>query len=73
SAAEPTVFDDEEVTITMAHTLIKMKAKKAKLLDEQMAQREYKKVQTLFKPDKDVEEPQKKRVIEETLLQESFK
>nr|GEU79967.1 hypothetical protein [Tanacetum cinerariifolium] len=28
SAAEPTVFDDEEVTMTMAHTLIKMKAKK---------------------------------------------
>nr|GEW59044.1 hypothetical protein [Tanacetum cinerariifolium] len=37
--AEPTVFDDEEVTITMAQTLIKMKAKKARLLDEQMAQR----------------------------------
>nr|GEW57607.1 putative reverse transcriptase domain-containing protein [Tanacetum cinerariifolium] len=34
---------------------------------------EYKKVQTLFKPDKDVEEPIKKRVAEETLLQESFK
>nr|GEU85277.1 hypothetical protein [Tanacetum cinerariifolium] len=34
---------------------------------------EYKKVQTLFKPDKGVEEPKKKRVIEETLLQESFK
>nr|GFB03938.1 hypothetical protein [Tanacetum cinerariifolium] len=30
--------------------------------------RDYKKVQTLFKPDKDVEEPQKKRVDEETLL-----
>nr|GEV39429.1 reverse transcriptase domain-containing protein [Tanacetum cinerariifolium] len=29
--------------------------------------REYKKVQTLFRPDKDVEEPQKKRVAEETL------
>nr|GEV67214.1 copia protein [Tanacetum cinerariifolium] len=134
NAAEPTVFDDEEVTITMAQTLIKLKAEKAKLLDEQMAQRlhdeevqqaaarekqekddleranvlqqqydekeenidwnalaeqvqerhldnikkpiferEYKKVQTLFKPDKDVEEPKKKRVAEETLLQESFK
>nr|GEZ90896.1 hypothetical protein [Tanacetum cinerariifolium] len=35
--------------------------------------REYKKVQTLFKPDKDVEEPKKKRVVDETLLQESFK
>nr|GEU38924.1 putative ribonuclease H-like domain-containing protein [Tanacetum cinerariifolium] len=176
SAAEPTVFDDEEVTITMAQTLIKMKAEKARLLDKQMAkrlhdeevkqvtarekqekydlekakvlqqqyddkqdnidrnvvpgqiqekhldnirkyqslkrkpvsiaqarknmivylknmagykmehfrgitydkvrpifEREYNKVQTLFKPDKDVEEPQKKRFIEETLLQESFK
>nr|GEY46030.1 hypothetical protein [Tanacetum cinerariifolium] len=39
SAAEPTVFDDEEVTMTIAQTLIKMKAEKAKLLDEQMAQR----------------------------------
>nr|GEU74284.1 hypothetical protein [Tanacetum cinerariifolium] len=36
-------------------------------------EREYKKVQTLFKPEKDVEEPTKKRVAEETLLQESFK
>nr|GEV38941.1 hypothetical protein [Tanacetum cinerariifolium] len=150
SAAEPTVFDDEEVTMTMAQTIIKMKAKKAKLIDEQIAkrlhdeevekaaarkkqekddleraqvlqkqkyqslkkkpvsiaqarknriiylknmagykmehfrgmtydkvrpifEREYKKVQTLFKPDKDVEAPQKKRVAEETLLRESFK
>nr|GFA85422.1 hypothetical protein [Tanacetum cinerariifolium] len=39
SAAEPTVFDDKEVTMTMAQTLIKMKAKKARLLDEQMAKR----------------------------------
>nr|GEY16612.1 hypothetical protein [Tanacetum cinerariifolium] len=152
SAVEPTIFDDKEVTMTMAQTLIKLKAEKAKLLDEQIAQkphdeeyddneekidwsvvteqvqerhmdnirkyqslkkkpvsiaqarknmiiylknmaryeiehfkgmnydkvrlvfeREYKKVQTLFKPDKDVEEPKKKRVAEETLLQESFK
>nr|GEW69894.1 hypothetical protein [Tanacetum cinerariifolium] len=36
-------------------------------------EREYKKVQTLFKPDKDVEKPQKKKVAKETLLQESFK
>nr|GEV25010.1 putative ribonuclease H-like domain-containing protein [Tanacetum cinerariifolium] len=60
-------------------------AEKAKLLDEQIAQklhdeevrsifeREYKKVQTLFKPYKDVLEPKKKRVTDETLLQESFK
>nr|GEY24116.1 hypothetical protein [Tanacetum cinerariifolium] len=113
-AAEPTVFDDEEVTMTMDQTLIKMKSEKAKLLDEQIAQRlhdeeiekakasekqknmiwkelkcfnssmmtkrkpltgmlEYKKVQTLFKPDKDVEKPTKKRVAKNTLLQESFK
>nr|GEW61552.1 hypothetical protein [Tanacetum cinerariifolium] len=142
SAAERTVFNDEEVTMTMAQTLIKLKAEKAKFLDEQIAQklhdeevqkatardkqenddleraqvlqkqyddkeenidwnavaeqvhemhldnirlgmtydnvrpifeREYKKVQTLFKLDKDVEEPKKKRVTDETLLQESFK
>nr|GEU75499.1 hypothetical protein [Tanacetum cinerariifolium] len=152
SVVEPTIFDDEDVTMTMAQTLIKLKAKKAKLLDEQIAQklhdeeyddkeenidwsavaeqvqerhldnikkyqnlkkkpvsiaqakknmimylknmagykmeflrgmtydkvrpifeREYKKVQTLFKPDKDVQEPKKKRVVDETLLQESFK
>nr|GEX16614.1 putative ribonuclease H-like domain-containing protein [Tanacetum cinerariifolium] len=36
-------------------------------------EREYKKVQTLFKPDKDVEEHKKKIVAKETLLQESFK
>nr|GEY65693.1 calcium-dependent protein kinase 29-like isoform X1 [Tanacetum cinerariifolium] len=82
-ATEPIVFDDEEVTMTMAQTLIKMKAEKEGLLDEQIAkrgmtydnvrtifEREYKNVQTLFKPDEDVKEPIKKRVAEETLLQE---
>nr|GEW07598.1 ribonuclease H-like domain-containing protein [Tanacetum cinerariifolium] len=39
SATEPTVFNDEEVNMTMAKTLITMKAKKARLLDEQMAKR----------------------------------
>nr|GEW65931.1 hypothetical protein [Tanacetum cinerariifolium] len=39
SVAEPTVFDDEEVTMTMAQTLIKMKAEKARLFDEQIAKR----------------------------------
>nr|GEW95815.1 hypothetical protein [Tanacetum cinerariifolium] len=39
NAVKPTVFDDEEVTMTMAQTLIKMKAKKARLLNEQMAKR----------------------------------
>nr|GEV77151.1 uncharacterized mitochondrial protein AtMg00810-like [Tanacetum cinerariifolium] len=37
--SEPTVYDDEEVTMTMAQNLIKMKAKKARILDEQMAKR----------------------------------
>nr|GEW72888.1 hypothetical protein [Tanacetum cinerariifolium] len=37
NVAEPTVFDDEEVTMTMAQTLIKMKAKKQRIIDEQMA------------------------------------
>nr|GEX38862.1 AMP deaminase-like [Tanacetum cinerariifolium] len=134
SAAEPTVFDYKEVTMTMDQTLIKMKAKNARLFNEQMAKRlhdeevkqavarekqekvdlekakvlqqqknmiiylknmdgykmehfrdmtydkvrpifkrEYNKVQTLVKPDKVVEEPQKKRVAEETMLQGSFK
>nr|GFB50168.1 hypothetical protein [Tanacetum cinerariifolium] len=41
NAAEPTMFDDEEVTMTIAQTLIKMKAKKARLLDEHMAKRKY--------------------------------
>nr|GEW32233.1 hypothetical protein [Tanacetum cinerariifolium] len=110
NADEPTMFDDEEVTMTMAQILIKMKAKKARILDEQMAKRlhdeevkkaatrekkekddfkraqeckrsilvrpifkrEYYKVQTFLKPDRD-EEPTKKRVAKETLLQESFK
>nr|GEV35514.1 hypothetical protein [Tanacetum cinerariifolium] len=38
SAAEPTMFDDKDVIMTMAQTLIKLKAEKAKLLDEQIAQ-----------------------------------
>nr|GEW28748.1 hypothetical protein [Tanacetum cinerariifolium] len=36
---EPTVFNNEEVTMTMAQTLIKMKAKKVRILDEQIAKR----------------------------------
>nr|GEU79286.1 xylulose kinase-1 [Tanacetum cinerariifolium] len=39
SDAEPIVFDDEDVTMTMDQTLIKLKAEKAKLLDEQIAQK----------------------------------
>nr|GEW71388.1 hypothetical protein [Tanacetum cinerariifolium] len=37
--SEPTVFNDEKVTMSMAQTLIKMKADKARILDEQMAKR----------------------------------
>nr|GEZ17026.1 hypothetical protein [Tanacetum cinerariifolium] len=114
NAVEPIIFNDEEVTMTMAQTLIKMKAEKARLLDEQMAKRLHneeveqaamqekhhdniKKYQSLKRRPifvaqsrknmivylknmdgykiahfKD-EEPTKKRVAEETLLQESFK
>nr|GEX62751.1 ribonuclease H-like domain-containing protein [Tanacetum cinerariifolium] len=39
NATEPTVLDDEEVTMIMDQTLIKMKAKKQRILDEQMAKR----------------------------------
>nr|GFA30439.1 hypothetical protein [Tanacetum cinerariifolium] len=39
NAAEPTMFDDEEVTMTMDQTLIKMKSKKERILDDQMAKR----------------------------------
>nr|GEV64046.1 putative reverse transcriptase domain-containing protein [Tanacetum cinerariifolium] len=39
NVVEPTTFDDEEVTMTMAQVLIKMKAEKVRLLDEQMAKR----------------------------------
>nr|GEU87004.1 hypothetical protein [Tanacetum cinerariifolium] len=112
SAAEPTIFDDENVTMTMAQTFIKLKAEKDKLLYDliaqilhdgevqkavarakqekddmeraQVLQKQYDDKeenidwsavadQTLFKPDKDVEEPKIKRVADETLLQESFK
>nr|GEU49911.1 hypothetical protein [Tanacetum cinerariifolium] len=62
NAAEPTVFDDEEVTMTMAQTFIKMKAKKARLLDEQMAKRlhdeEVKQAAAKEKQEKDAQELQ---------------
>nr|GEZ99249.1 hypothetical protein [Tanacetum cinerariifolium] len=70
NAAEPTIFDDEE------RKLKKLQQEKSKAPYDKVrpiSEREYKKVQTLFKPDKDIEEPKKKRVAEETLLQESFK
>nr|GEX97984.1 hypothetical protein [Tanacetum cinerariifolium] len=119
NAAEPTIFDDEELhdeevlkaaakdkkekddmeraevkyqslkkkPISIAHARknmiiylknmdgYKMEHFRGMTYDKVMpiSEREYKKVQTLFKPDKDVEEPKKKRVTDETLLQESFK
>nr|GFA21586.1 hypothetical protein [Tanacetum cinerariifolium] len=36
---EPTVFNDEEVTMTMAQTLIKIKVEKSRIFDEHMAKR----------------------------------
>nr|GEX13358.1 hypothetical protein [Tanacetum cinerariifolium] len=39
SAVEPMVFNDEDVIMTMAQTLIKLKAKKAKLPNKQIAQK----------------------------------
>nr|GEU67918.1 hypothetical protein [Tanacetum cinerariifolium] len=37
SIAEPTVFNDEDATMTMAQTLIKLKAETARILDEKIA------------------------------------
>nr|GEV18449.1 hypothetical protein [Tanacetum cinerariifolium] len=83
SAAEPTLFNDEDVIMTMDQTLIKLKNMAGYKIEffkgmtydkvRPIFEREYKKVQTLFKPDKDVHETKKKRVDDETLLQESFK
>nr|GEW25085.1 hypothetical protein [Tanacetum cinerariifolium] len=108
STVEPTMFDDEDVTLTMAQTLIKLKAEKARILDEKIAQKlhdeevrkgaardeqervDNKKALELQRQldekeddidwstvaeqkDKDVQKTKKKRVADETLLQESFK
>nr|GEX62611.1 hypothetical protein [Tanacetum cinerariifolium] len=69
SIVEPTVFDDEELKPGR-----KMEHFKGMTYDKvkPIFEREYNKVQTLFKPDKD-KEPTKKRVVEKTLLRESFK
>nr|GEX25157.1 hypothetical protein [Tanacetum cinerariifolium] len=110
SAAEPTMFDDEENVVAEQiqekhlENIKKYQSLKRKPISIAQArknmiiylknmagykmehfrgitydkvrpifEREYKKVQILFKPDKDAAEPRKKRVAEETLLQESFK
>nr|GEY66867.1 hypothetical protein [Tanacetum cinerariifolium] len=39
STVEPTMFNDEDVTMTMARTLIKLKAEKARIHDEKIAQK----------------------------------
>nr|GEU33672.1 hypothetical protein [Tanacetum cinerariifolium] len=72
---------DEDITLVDVKTQeenvsgYKMEHFKGMIYDKvrPIFERGYKKVQTLFKPDKDVEEPKKKRVADETLLQESFK
>nr|GEV34002.1 hypothetical protein [Tanacetum cinerariifolium] len=39
STVEPTMFNDEDVTMKMARTLIKLKAEKARIHDEKIAQK----------------------------------
>nr|GFC14313.1 hypothetical protein [Tanacetum cinerariifolium] len=39
SIVEPTVFDNEDVIMKMAQTLIKLKAEKARILNEKIAQK----------------------------------
>nr|GFC50505.1 hypothetical protein [Tanacetum cinerariifolium] len=76
---EPTVFNDEEVTLTIAQTLIKINAKKQRILDEQMAKRlqdeEIKQAAAREKQKKEDLERAKvlQQAAKETLLQESFK
>nr|GEW73772.1 hypothetical protein [Tanacetum cinerariifolium] len=64
NAAEPTVFDDEEVTMTMAQTLIMMKAEKARILDEQMAKRLY---------DEEVEQAMQEKHLDNIMKYQSLK
>nr|GFA15141.1 hypothetical protein [Tanacetum cinerariifolium] len=63
----------EEVVQNMLEIVPMSEFKVEDLQVKPIFEREYKKDQTLFKPDKDVEEPKKKSVVDETLLQESFK
>nr|GEU47314.1 hypothetical protein [Tanacetum cinerariifolium] len=87
NAAEPTVFDDEKYVDKKENIdwNVVVKQMQEKHLDNirkyqsmtyekvrPIFEKEYNKVQTLLKPDKD-EEPTKKRVAKETPLQESFK
>nr|GFA01872.1 hypothetical protein [Tanacetum cinerariifolium] len=59
--------------IVAKETLLQENFKKLRAKVEVSGSKEYNKVQTLFKPDKDVVEPTKKIVAKETLLQENFK
>nr|GEX81987.1 putative ribonuclease H-like domain-containing protein [Tanacetum cinerariifolium] len=64
SDAETIVFDDDDVTITMAQTLIKLKAEKAKLLDQQIAHKLHdEEVQKVTARDKQ-EKANRKRALE---------
>nr|GFD13531.1 hypothetical protein [Tanacetum cinerariifolium] len=69
SAVEPVVFNDEDVTMTMAQTLIKLKAEKAKLLDEQIAQKLHdEEVQKAAARDKQEKDDMKRALVQERHL-----
>nr|GEU85208.1 hypothetical protein [Tanacetum cinerariifolium] len=65
---------DEEITLWIWRLKLiwVLSFRGGKMMIMLLSRKEYNKVQTLFKPDKD-EEPTKKIVAEETLLQKSFK
>nr|GEV44760.1 hypothetical protein [Tanacetum cinerariifolium] len=67
---EPTIFDDEEVTMTMAHTLITMKAKKSRILDEQVAKRQQDKEikQAAAREKHDKEDLERAKVLQEQMI-----
>nr|GEW97087.1 hypothetical protein [Tanacetum cinerariifolium] len=66
---------DEDVTLVDVDIAVEIDADILERMEEESRKLmlEYNKVQTLFIPNKDVEEPAKKRGAKETLLQESFK
>nr|GEY33550.1 hypothetical protein [Tanacetum cinerariifolium] len=85
SAAEPTIFDDEEIAQKLHDEEVQKAAARDKQEKDdmeraQVLQKQYDDKEENIdsnavaeQPDKDVEEPKKKRVAVETLLQESFK
>nr|GEW81216.1 hypothetical protein [Tanacetum cinerariifolium] len=67
---EPAIFDDEEVTMTMAYTLITMKAKKSRILDEQVAKRQQDKEikQAAARERHDKEDLERAKVLQEQMI-----